>query len=254
MKTKVFPFKGILRKILRYLLYLYRPKIFGRTACLGRDLFDLKYKFGKKPLLINKQKVRVDLHMDWIRGHTRPRADIVKKYILRDDIHPLIDQQAEYHWDNRSNIKYFIMDSFSELTDQKFTHKEEGWSFCAHHSDINHESDFSEKFQKNGLLTIQKIEVGYELFFNWFENSFPGKSLYYFHFPTNLDNRQVFRDRGAEILKIMQGFEHKKSFIKNIFIDEKFSFGDESDPFPYHFHEKTYKLFLAEWNKKHCCD
>lgn len=231
-----------------------KKKVNGRVACLGRDVFDLTYQNRPRPALINQQKARVDLLMDWLNGAPRPKAKLIKKYLARQDISPLIDQQEMLPWKTENKIKYFLMDSFSELTDQKFTHKTEGWSFSAHFSDIDHNSDFGQIFEKEGLLSINEIKKEYELFFNWYEVNFPQKNVYYLHFPTNLDTRLIYRDRGAHILSIMKDLENKYVFLKNIVIDENLSLPNDSDPFPYHFHSSTYYAFVNELHKKHISD
>ena len=233
----------------RYFLNLNKNKVHGRVACLGRDVFDLNYLAGNKPVLFNQQKVRVDLHLDWLNGATRPRVELVRRYILRHDVYPLIEQQATSQWEAGNDILYFVMDSFSELTDQKFTHKKEGWSFCAHYSDIDHKSDFNNYFDCHGLLSISEIERVYGLFFDWIEEKFSKKPVYFFHFPTKLDKRDIYKTRGAEICRIMQKLEASRPYIKNVHIDEKFVFENEHDSFPYHFSKKTNNFFLEKWCK-----
>jgi hypothetical protein len=239
--------KRKLIKLAKYFLYFNKNKVYGRVACLGRDVFDINYLAGDKPVLLNQQKVRVDLYLDWLAGMPRPRAEIVKQYLLRHDIYPLIEQQTTSQWDAGSDVLYFAMDSFSELTDQKFTHKQEGWSFCAHYSDIDHKSDFGNYFDCHGLLSISEIEMVYSLFFDWLEKKFPNKIVYFFHFPTKLDDREIYKVRGAEIHRVMLKLEGSKPYIKNVYIDEKFVLKNEKDSFPYHFSKKTNDSFFEQW-------
>jgi hypothetical protein len=239
-----FKYKKIIKKIAKYVYAINKVKIYGRVACLGRNVFDMRYSTENKVILVNQQKVRVDLFNAWLSGETRPKAEVIEKYMLRKDVFPLIEQQAAPEWREKNDFNYFLMDSFSELTDQKFTHKTERWSFCCHYTDINHDSDFADFFECHGLLPIEDIELQYYLFFDWFEKKFPGKKLYYIHFPTKFDSRNIFKERSKEILRIMKKYQEDRDYIKNIFIGEESVFLKENDVFPYHFSEKTNQSFL----------
>ena len=245
----MFRNKRKLINLVKYFLRLNKHKVYGRVACLGRDVFDLRYPVGHKIILINQQKVRVDLFMDWASGATRPRVEQLRKYILRQDIYPLIEEQSTSQWKGGDDALYFFMDSFSELSDQKFTHKKEGWSFCCHYGDIDHESDFKDHFDCYGLLPINEIEKAYGLFFDWIEKKFPGKKVYFTHFPTKLDERDIYKERGSEILRIMLKLQESKPYIKNVYISDELVFENENDSFPYHYSKNTYSSFLDQWCK-----
>jgi len=231
----------------KYFLSLNKYKIYGRTACLGKDVFGLRYPPGSKVVLFNQQKVRVDLFLDWLSGTARPRAESVKKYMFRQDVYPLIEQQAIAQWNVKNDILFFLMDSFSELSDQKFTHKKEGWSFCCHYTDIDHGSDFHRYFECEGLLPLDKIESVYSLFFDWFEKSFPGKKLFFLHFPTKFDKRSSFIERGAEIFRVMKKYQEERPFIQNLYINDELVNINGNDSFPYHFSKNTNYAFLYKW-------
>ena len=226
--------------------------ILGRTACLGQTCF--KIKSGKKNRqLNNQQKTRVDLLCEWIHGAQRPQANLIKPYLMRVDIYPFIVQQQEMPWfQTKDEIQYLLMDSFAELTDQKFTHRTEGWSFCCHYTDIEHTAKFKEEFECCGLLPIEDIEKVYNEFFDWFEKSYPDKIVIFIHFPAKLDYRKIYQDRAKAIFNIMQKIESQRKYIYNIAISDENVSWHEDDNFPYHYGKDTYKVFIEEWRRIEC--
>jgi len=223
--------------------------VLGRVACLGNDLYSLRYqrKYGYR--LINQQKVRVDLWLDWIAGKDKPKPELVKSHMSRPDVYPLIENQAVLPWLAEREFEFLLMDSFSELTDQKFTHKKEGWSFCCHYSDLDHKAAFDNDFESHGLLPIEEIETTYSRFFEWFEKEHPGKVVIFVHFPTTLDERTLYKERSAEILRVVSKLQSIKPFIHNISVDDKYIEWNEHDRFPYHFSKSTNIAFVDRWDK-----
>ena len=146
------------------------PTWLGRVACLGRNVFDSRISDLNHPVLINQQKVRCDLWMDYLSGAPRPDTKVVEAHLDRDYVAPTIAEQEKLPWlDTPSEkISCLIMDSFAELTDQKFVHRSGGWAFCCHYADINHTPEFDENFIRHGLLPIEEIENVYREFFEWF--------------------------------------------------------------------------------------
>ena len=224
-----------------------KEKVNGRVACLGRDIFDLTYQTEPKPVLINQQKARIDLLMDWLNGAPKPRSKLIKRHLLRRDVISMIDQQELLPWKPESKIKYFLIDSFSELTDQKFTHKSEGWSFCAHYSDINHSLEFRNEFECHGLLPLNELCNYYNRFFDWVAANYPQKYIFFIHFPTKLDNRHVYKERGDHIFETIAEISKQRPFVKNIYLHDESVFKNESDEYPYHYARETYVSFTEIW-------
>ncbi len=95
-------------------LYLFLPKkvVLGRNACLGIDVFNLKYCNQYDVKLVNQQKTRVDVLLDLINGAQRPETNYLKKFIPRRDLYPLIVQQEKLPWlSGNKDIEYLLMDS-----------------------------------------------------------------------------------------------------------------------------------------------
>ena len=231
----------------RIIYHLIFPKkiILARTACLGLDIIKQKTK-NMKTTVINQQKTRVDLFLDWLDGTRRPRADIVEKHLARKDVLYTIKQQEELPWlCVKGKIEYLVMDSFSELTDQKFVHKKEGWAFACHYSDINHTPEFEKEFSCEGLLDLALLEKLYIRFFDWFKKSHPDCPVYYLHFPTSRDKRELFKARGTAIMEVVGGISGSMG-IKSVHVGDEYVVPHETDDFPYHYGKLTHEKFAEK--------
>lgn len=236
--------------LLRVLIPINRRIVLGRTACLGKDIFALRHSKDKHAILINQQKTRVDILCEWIEGNARPKSKKIRGHISRADIYPLIKEQESLPWLRWKDCDFILMDSFSELTDQKFSHRNEGWSFSCHYSDIKHTLEFDALFENHGLLPIDDIENAYIKFFDVLNSLYPDKRVIFLHFPTSLDERKIYKERGGEILRVMRKIEQKHSHITNIYIDDEKVDWHEEDKFPYHYSKPTYEAFLKQWKKQ----
>lgn len=228
---------------------IYKPIIaFGRVACIGKDVFALRHKGDVR--LVNLQKARLDLLINWVNGAPRPKAMVVEEYMARTDVFPMIEQQERIEWLTSKKIpKFIMMDSFSELTDQQFTHREEGWSFCCHYTDLNHTPEFERQFDSKGLLAIEKIEETYYNFFNWLEKTMSVRRVIFVHYSTRFDSRPEFRERANEILRVMQKLELSKPYIYNLWLNDDSYDPNEGDDFPYHYSKDTYQRLANLWNE-----
>ncbi len=227
----------------------FKNKILTRNSCLGRDISRLKFKEFRNSPTLNIQKGRVDMLIKWMNGETTPISKAVKNHLSRKDIYQHIKQQEKAIWKDVNNIEFLVMDSFSELTDQKFTHKKEGWSFLAHYSDINQTNNFKNTFQCDGLLPIEDFEKSYISFFDWFKKQYSNKNIYFIHFSTKFDTRNEFKKRASEILRILLKLEKKYNFLKNIYIPDKDITQNKNEKFPYHYSNETFKKFVINWSK-----
>jgi hypothetical protein len=227
--------------------------ILGRCACLGNELLRIWLKKHKKYLVINQQKTRVDLFLDCINGAPRPKAGVIKKYfrLKRSDLEEIVKQQEKLPWlKNKRPIEFLVMDSFTELTNKKFTHKKEGWSFCCYWSDLNHSEDFDREFSSHGMLPLENLEKTYRAFFTWLETSFPCKEVFFIHYPSLFDTRSEYKERGAAILQTMQKISADKPYIKNFFLnDGEITEKIKTDPFPYHYNKEVYQKLSEKFNK-----
>jgi len=187
---------------------------------------------------------------EWFRGGVRPKARKVRSHLARPDIYPLIREQERLPWFKWKDCDYILMDSFSELTDQRFTHKYEGWSFCCHYSDIKHSLVFDSMFECCGLLPISEIEDEYSKFFSFLKSYYPDKPIVFLHYPTVLDDRRKYRERGDEIFRVMNKMEKKYPSIINVYINDDSVRWHEGDRFPYHYSRATNDHFVRCWRER----
>lgn len=238
-----------LKKIAPFIPIFKDNIVLGRTACLGSDILRLRRKKGEKIISINQQKVRVDLFLEWLNGKPRPRSREIKKYFRDIAVYEHLKQQEQLPWLKIKKIKYLVMDSYSELTDKKFTSIKDGWSFCCHFSDLYLTDEFKNNFKIEGALPLEKLEESYRAFFSWFENAFPNKKVFFIHYPSLFDARSEYKERGAAILSVMQKIAGEKPYIKNIFLAEtEITEKIKNDPFPYHYNKEIYQKLLKKWD------
>jgi len=224
-----------------------RPRVLGRVACLGHDVFGLAGQSNSVRFL-NQQKVRCDLFLEWLGGAPRPRAKSVSRHLQRRDIFPLVWQQEVLPWlRHRGPIEYLFMDSFADLTDQQFVHRTEGWSFAAHYTDLNHTAEFDRDFECLGLLPVEKFGDVYHEFFEWFQERYPNRQAIYLHFPTALDPRQMFSERATALSDTMSAVARKYPFVVNVNLGDDCVEPDADRSFPYHFSPGTYRAFYDLW-------
>ena len=236
------------KQIYKKLKSIFKPNslLLARTACLGQDIIALKFSDIE---LVNHQKVRADLFLSWINGAKRPDANVVRPFMLRQDVFPFIEQQANLPWLSvKKSNKIIIIDSFAELTDQKFVNKNEGWAFCCHYSDIEHSEAFENEFECQGLLDINSLESSYDSFFDYLTKTYPEKTIIFIHFPTTLDNRELYKKRGVEIKAAVNKLRSKYNNLISIALADELILPHENDDFPYHFGKETYSHFVTEIN------
>jgi hypothetical protein len=188
--------------------------------------------------------------LEWLNGKPRPRSREIKKFFRDRAIYEHIKQQEELPWLKIKKMKYLVMDSYSELTDKKFTNIKDGWSFCCHFGDLYLADEFKNNFKIEGALPLENLEESYRAFFAWFEKNFPGKNVFFVHYPSLFDARSEYKERGAAILQTMQKISANKSYIKNIFLsEEEVTEKVKADPFPYHYNDEIYQKLSKKWDK-----
>lgn len=222
-------------------------KVLGRVACLGSEIINrLELQQG----LVNHQKSRVDFLLELSRNQKiKPIAKDIYPFLERAYISGTIKQQ-ESDFFSYKKPDYIFMDSFSELTDQMFVDKISGKKFLANHSDIKHDEDFKNKFDNTGLIEINDLDEIYEDFFKKVSNIYPNTKVIFVHFPTALDKRVKFQERGNKIIKVINQLSKKYHFLYSISLEDEFVFKSEDDSdelkdFPYHYKSETYEKFVG---------
>lgn len=254
-QSRIYPYSNlvftgatILNNTIQSALARIRKKvILGRFACIGKEVLQLS-EHSKKYRVSNQQKMRLDLFLDLIHSNKFPRTKLVKKFIPREDIFPLILEQENLPWtQQQGNIEYLLMDTFSELTDKKFTHSDEKWSICCHFGDSDKSDQFKATFKHEGLLATDQLYNTYFEFSEWFENFYPGKNIFVIHTPTALDSREIYKERATAITIALTQLSNEKPFVHNIILPASQIKKNQSDSFPYHFDTITYYAFLKKW-------
>jgi|WetSurMetagenome_2_1015567.scaffolds.fasta_scaffold01139_4 hypothetical protein len=222
--------------------FVKKKIIIGRNACLGNELLRNWLKNNHDFLVINQQKTRVDLFLDRVSGAPQPKADIIKKYfrLKRADLDEIIKQQEKLPWlANKRPVKYLVMDSFAELTDKKFTHKKEDWSFTCFWNDLSHDENFERTFSAQDMLPLDDLEKSYADFFDWAAEKYPGIKIFFIHYPDNLEKREKYLERSRKIKEVLLKLASQKPFVENIILSSAAE-KNPADEFPYHYGPKVY--------------
>lgn len=230
----------------KYFKTVQNKYILGRTACLGNEVLG---RLGLSNKLVNHQKSRIDYLCNSALKQYRAKPLFVKKNLARPYIYGCIEHQV-YDFFKYKQPEFIMMDSFSELTDQLFVHKKEGWYFLANYNDIVHSEEFSDTFECLGLLDENQLERSYIDFFEKLEKIYCKRTIF-LHFPTTFDDREKFKARGKLIVQVLSELEKKYDFLHSIHIEDNYvqkavSGDDDLKDFPYHYSDRTYEIFVLK--------
>jgi len=227
---------------------LFKSMDTGRYACLGFDVLNL---LGSLPPAFNVQKGRVDYLLDIIANpDNHARTIKVDPFMARMDIVPLIAQEEHFLSMPKHPPSFVYMDSYSELTDQLFIHKNKQWKFCCNYTDLNHSAQFSQLFDKSGLLPLEELEGYYRCFFKYIRETYGNVPIIFLHFPVKLDRREKFKTRHRNILSIVNTLAKAFQPFYSITVADDIVDWPEERPaglenFPYHYNAITYKTLAA---------
>lgn len=220
----------------------------GRTSCLGNSVFSSNPIWNKKNIIfLNNQKSRVDMLLDLINNKVKvPDIGKIRRYIIDTDVFSILKTMENKNWIDclkQGNFEFLIMDSFSELAEQKFTHKKEGWHFSCYYSQVNQSDDFMSEFEIDGLLREEDIEAVYSAFFSWFFGEYADKKIFFLNMSTKYDERDKFKNRAKIIQK---SIDKLSSFYENLISVnlEESLIVQNNDGKPYHFSMETYLKYL----------
>jgi hypothetical protein len=213
--------------------------IFSRCACLGNDVLKI---INPNNNIYNIQKGRSDLILDIINNKIKnTEPSFVLPYLENLGIYNMIIQQSFVKEIFKLHPPEAIfIDSYSELTDQLFSLKDKS-SFCVNYSDLkkNH-NEIWKTINRKGLMDINKIENNYFQFFSLLRSVFENVPIVFIHFPTKLDKREKFKERGEIIKNTISNVKiHFDNFFE-IEADDEIVDYDPHDIFPYHYNKETY--------------
>jgi len=223
---------------------LKRKYILSRTACLGNDIQASALK--KNITKINFQKARVD-HLISKTGSNVPLINAFKQ-ICRRDLWPLIYFQSRSFFEFTHKPECIIIDSYSELTDQKFTTFDRQKSFFANYSDVDLTLP-GNSFQSDGLLDLKSVSAFYRQLFEQLTNKYGNNvPIFFIHFQTKLDPREKFKARSALIQMVIEDIVKENQFnLSSISINDKQVHQAENDDFYYHYSKSTYDVYISEF-------
>ena len=225
------------------------PWVLGRVACMGLDVYRL---LNPATRLINVQKGRVDYLVDVaLEAGSRARASQVAPFMRRQDIIPLVVQQQRRRWLRSRPPRALLMDSFSELTDQLFEHRREGWRFCCNYADLSHGPELERTFEAKGLLPPDELYDRYRRFFEFIRQRWGEIPIVFLHFPVTLEKREKFKNRYQNIAEAISRVGNEFSHFHSIAVDEAIVDWPEKrhpdlEDFPYHFNNRTYEVLAGQ--------
>jgi len=239
------PFKENIKYRLRW-RYLWKDWFLGRHACLGYDVLNF---FENLPKEVNFQKGRSDILMRyWSSPKLLPVSSTLKQVMARQDVLPLIKRLEYFNCLPINPPKFIFMDSFAELTDQVFVSKNKKWEFACGYSDLIHSEKFSQNYDSQGLLALEKIESAYRNLFEFFRCRWGSVPIIFLHFPIALESRVIYIERYQAIISSIENLRSIYPNLISVSIDEALvraphQSSEELQEFPYHYSNETYLLF-----------
>lgn len=236
----------VLRSRLRFKLEntaTNRNVILCRTACLGNNTFGLT-RFNQRFKTLNLQKNRIDWDIQPDRKTLS--ALLIAKHFPRRDICKIISLQKFSIFNIKLTPKAIIIDTYSELTDQKF--EVDGKFFFSSFSDFRSKGL---NYTSHGLLQTTDFANLYRTYFeklrSLYKNDVP---IIVILFPAALDPRKKFQQRAEKIREAIHALSSDKSLALRVLdIPNSDVEGDSNDKFYYHFSHETYQKYAIVLEK-----
>jgi len=239
-----------------------RPKIFypsdrwvlNRTACLGSDVLKIAFPRISSGNRFHLQKARVDSLADHLLPQLiRKRNRIplrIHKLISGADVWSLVDQQNNHLAGGGSAPQFCLLDSYSELTDQKFAIQHTNLYFYANYSDISKGALTSGFVRAEGLLDLSELASHFEKLVATIARQWGAVPIVLMTYPTDLETRELFLTRSAAISEVLYQLAAKHNNVHllpvpNFKIKADFTELAEGRVFPYHY-DRRVKQELAD--------
>ncbi len=231
--------------------------LLSRCACLGNDVLKLlqSQKILRSLNVVNYQKFRLDGFIAAFTNKVKRFGFLsVYGHIPRRDIQLCISMQSNRLF-LRKNFrpKYIFMDDFSELTDSKFRLSGDDYEFFCNVSDLDPKFRTSNRLENLGLIENEKLTQVYDNFFEICFSRWPDTHILFMHFPTKLDSRCLYRERGQNIRDSIHLLTSKYSRLFAFDCPEALVHnGGEIDAtaFPYHYSQAVYNWFTSQLAQK----
>lgn len=224
------------------------PWVLNRTACLGSDVLKIAFPEIKSARRFHLQKVRIDYLAEHIgTGLFRRRNLIplsVRSAMVREDGWGHVNQQNSYLIGQRHPPIFCLIDSYSELTDQKFVDTKSGSYFHANYSDVSEEALADGSIFCEGPLNLDDAMEHFENFISSIKRSWGPVPIFLLAYPKDLESRQKFLTRAVQLDSIFEVLTHTYENVHliagpagTVEADEKEIVQDEV--FPYHYGERV---------------
>lgn len=217
-----------------FLAILFGKKIIiSRCACLGLDVLR-----GLNGVVINRQKFRVDL--PW----RRKLIDIatifsISNKSIKPSIKDLVIQQSFNIWTFAiKKADYFVIDTYSELTDRFYVYKQS--KFCCHKGDFR--EGYKNNFSPGELIDSEALKRGYSNFFLLLQEINPSIKIIALIFPVKYDSRYIYKKQYENIKIALQECIN----INIIELEDSEIHKSHLDSFPYHFDDITINNFRSK--------
>ena len=239
---------AISRKVKNY-NPLRRKKIFARVACFGRIVIEDR-NIIRNNRVSNFQKARIDYINQIMGGEIQGYAENrdLDKIITNIELQDFQKQNISIKEFNFSDVDIYLIDTFSDLTDRKFTINSGEKYFFSHYGDLDVSYRDFENIKDNGMLDLGKIRKEYHLFIERVTLINPSSQIIFIHYPSKFEYRMEYVQRGEEIATVLTELSKKYKQIQNIFLSEGQVISKDS--FPYHYAEETNNILKYEISRK----
>ena len=225
--------------------------VLSRVACLGNDVWEELNLTRRGWKRINLAKCRADLFLTLLSGrYPKKPSNSAQVYLDRADIWPNIIEQNYIRWIGLKPPEFILFDSFSELTDQKFLIVKDSAEFYCNYSDLKRTFLDEGVIVSEELLSLEELEKLYEDLFCALWKLWPNVDIFFIHFPSQLETRQLFRDRANRILQAVTRLGKKYTLLISIVVPHEIVERPAVETsnllnFPYHYSSAT-KSFCAD--------
>lgn len=231
------------------------PWIFSRTACLGTEILERLGRVEQIPKVYNFQKARIDYLTEALKESPKREVCLevtrwwqLRKLVLSGSL-PMVAMSLSRNLLTKSTPRrppeLMVIDDFSELTDQAFSHH--GTSWFSHHSDLTEFAKKSESLLSHGLLPVETISSHYLAFFTQVFSKWPNVKVIFFVFPTYRESRSEFIHRSRIIRESLAAICLIFPLVSVVSAEDIDFTGALPilDAFPYHFPEEVYDYFVS---------
>ena len=164
----------------------------------------------------------------------------------RKDVWGLVDQQNTRLGRKVSAPQFILIDSYSELTDQKFSPINGGYQFYANFTDVKPSNFLHQKLRSEGLIDLDGVLCHYNHFLRTVLERWGRIPVFLMEYPTDLETRAKFIDRAMIIRAIYLELEQSWPDVKFLqssgaAVGPNAREEHQGQVFPYHYREDYYE-------------